>query len=422
MATNELRKRGIQSVPEPSPDYSAGTSGKAQHPHPAGKIKHGGPMQLLRMLLFATWFIGSCSVLGVTQLLGAPLYFYNKDWYYAYMALTKQSFGILVTTVTQWFSPTPVRVSGDASVRGQLKLTDDGRLITAFPERMVMISNHQIYTDWLYLWWIAYTSRMHGHIFIILKEQLKYIPVLGTGMMFFGFIFMSRKWTSDKPRIKHRLEQLKVQHGGPMSGSAGLDPMWLLIFPEGTNLSPNTRSISAKWAEKQGISDMRNLLLPRSTGLFFCLQELKGTINWVYDCTVGYEGTPKGDYAQNYFTLRSTYFQGRPPKSVNMYWRRFAVSSIPLDDIKDFEKWMSDRWNEKDELMQCFLDTGRFPPNEIVTSTDGTKGAGYLETEVKLERWYEIGQIFVTLGAFAMVADVLAKIWNILLWPFRGSK
>jgi len=39
----------------------------------------------------------------VTQLLGAPLYWINKDLYYAYMALTKQSFGIFVTTLTQWW-------------------------------------------------------------------------------------------------------------------------------------------------------------------------------------------------------------------------------------------------------------------------------------------------------------------------------
>jgi 1-acyl-sn-glycerol-3-phosphate acyltransferase len=111
-------------------------------------------------------------------------------------------------------------------------------------------------------------------------------------MMFYGFVFMARKWLSDKPRLQHRLNKLKSRHKGPMSGSDGLDPMWLLIFPEGTNLSPNMRARSAKWAEKQGIPDMKHQLLPRSTGLFFSLQQLQGTIDWVYDCTIAYEGTP----------------------------------------------------------------------------------------------------------------------------------
>ena len=68
--------------------------------------------------------------------------------------------------------------------------------------------------------------------------------------------------------------------------------MWLVIFPEGTNLSTNGRRGSKKWADKQGIDDLRHLLLPRSTGLLYCLQELRGTIDWVYDCTLAYEGIP----------------------------------------------------------------------------------------------------------------------------------
>lgn len=282
----------VMSVPEPLPDLGAGLKGKPKEPHPAGRVRHGGIVQLLRMLAFATWL--NCCVVSIhaTQLLGTPLYLFNKDLYYAYMALTKQSFGLLIITLTQWFSPTIVRVSGDSSVRGQLRQSEDGSLEMDFPERLVMIANHQIYTDWLYLWWIAYTNRMHGHVYIILKESLKYIPVIGPGIMFYGFVFMARNWARDKPRLQHRLQKLKSRHGGPMSGSESLDPMWLMIFPEGTNLSGNTRKKSASWAGKQGIKDFQYQLLPRSTGLLYCLQELRGTLDWVYDCTVAYEGIP----------------------------------------------------------------------------------------------------------------------------------
>jgi lysocardiolipin and lysophospholipid acyltransferase len=138
-----------------------------------------------------------------------------------------------------------------------------------------------LYSDWLYLWWIAYTARMHGFIYIILKESLKYLPLIGVGMQFYGFIFMARKWEQDKSRMEHRLSKL----------SAGRDdPMWLLIFPEGTNASSNGRNTSAKYAKKLGIEDLKHQLLPRATGLRFCLEQMKGTVDWVYDCTVAYEG------------------------------------------------------------------------------------------------------------------------------------
>jgi hypothetical protein len=80
----------------------------------------------------------------MTQAIGAPLYYYSKDLFYAWMAMTKQHFGIVVTTMTYWWAPVKMRISGDASVRGQLRRTEDGRIECDFPERMVLISNHQV--------------------------------------------------------------------------------------------------------------------------------------------------------------------------------------------------------------------------------------------------------------------------------------
>lgn len=85
-----------------------------------------------------------CVRIVATQFLGGPLYWINRDFYYSYMALTKQSFGIFVTTLTQWWAPTVIRVSGDASVAGQLRCTADGRVELDFPDRLVMLANHQV--------------------------------------------------------------------------------------------------------------------------------------------------------------------------------------------------------------------------------------------------------------------------------------
>jgi hypothetical protein len=58
--------------------------------------------------------------------------------------MTKQHFGIVTMTMTNWWAPVTIRVSGDESVRGQLKQTKDGSLELEFPERMVLVSNHQV--------------------------------------------------------------------------------------------------------------------------------------------------------------------------------------------------------------------------------------------------------------------------------------
>jgi lysocardiolipin and lysophospholipid acyltransferase len=229
----------------------------------------------------------------ITQLIGAPLYWYNRDLYYAYMAYTKQSFALLSMSVTEWWGPTVIRMSGDASVADQIHLTPDGRVEFSFPERLVLVANHQIYTDWLYLWWAGYANnpQMHGFLYIILKESLKWIPVMGQGMMFYGFIFMSRKMAVDRERMAYRLRKLK-QERTTAGGQKELAPMWLLLFPEGTNITGGSKAKSQAWAEKNGWEACQHVLLPRSTGTLFCLRELKGTVEYLYDCTVAYEGIP----------------------------------------------------------------------------------------------------------------------------------
>ncbi|KAF4785354.1 acyltransferase [Colletotrichum scovillei] len=388
-------------VPAPAPN--AGLVRKPSDPHPAGRVKHSLVVQVLRGFSFGVYFAACCLAIITTQLLGVPLYWANRDMFYSYMALTKQSFGLTITAMTHIWSSTTIRISGDASMNGQIQKTADGRVQFNFPERVVLIANHQIYTDWLYLWWVAYANSpsMHGHIYIILKESLKYIPGVGAGMMFYGFIFMSRKMSTDQPRLAHRLQKLKKQHIGA-NGNKYLDPMWLLLFPEGTNLSTNGRRKSAAWAKKNDLKDPEHVLLPRSTGTFFCLNELKGSLDYVYDCTVAYEGVPRGKFGDQFFTLTSTYFQGRPPKSVNFHWRRFRLADIPLDDAKVFDTWLRERWYEKDAIMEEYLSTGRFPASQDL------KG-GFVETEVRLKSWIELGQIFVVLGIAGLVLRIVAN-------------
>ena len=299
-------------------------------------------------------------------------------------------------TMTQWWAPTIVRVSGDSTMRGQLLQTTDGSLVCNFPQRMVLIANHQIYTDWLYLWWIGYTAGMHGRIYVVLKESLKRIPVIGWGMQFAQFIFLKRKWEQDKPRMAAHLQKFNKRK----------DPMWLMMFPEGTNLADSTREASKKWADKNGIKDMQHTLLPRSTGLQFILQELRESVDYVYDCTIAYEGVQRGEFAQDIFTVGASYFGGRPPKSVNMYWRRFRVSDIPLDDSKKFELWLRQRWIEKDKFIEDYLRTGRLPADTGTSKNskdENITGAGHIEAEIKPKYWYEFLQVFAPIGLFALV-------------------
>lgn len=356
------------------------------------------PTRIFNVLLLLVYFWTSSIIIAVTQYIGAPLYLINKDYFYRFMAFTKQCMTLLVLSITQWWTTTTVHVSADESVQDQIKRLADGRLQCNFASRMILISNHQLYNDWIYLWWTAYANRPfnHGHVYIVLKESIKYIPLVGLGLRLAGFVFMSRNMKTDTPRLTRRLGQLTRRRNG---GKGGLEPMWLMMFPEGTNLSKNGRAKSVKWAERQGEKDLKYTLIPRSTGTYFCLKALNGTLEWVYDCTLAYDGVPEGQYGQDIFTLRSTYFERHPQAPIHMHWRRFRVSDIPLETLEDFHAWLIERWNEKELLLEEHARTGQFP-----SSINQGKS---ITTEVKLGHWWEIWQ----LGA--VLAPLLAGIFAV---------
>jgi hypothetical protein len=100
-----------------------------------------------------------------------------------------------------------------------------------------------------------------------------------------------------------------------------------------------------------------------------------------------------------------------------MHWRRFQVSKIPLDDQNEFEEWLTARWAEKDQLMDQYFETGRFP-TELAGSiktdhaVDGQHAAalaGYVESYGSLHHWSELGLIFVVLVSVAVLCKFVTS-------------
>lgn len=238
---------------------------------------------------------------------------------------------------------------------------------------------------------------------------MRKIPVLGHGMDFFSWIFLSRNWESDKVELKRSIERL--------SHSGRRQPMWLLLFPEGTNLSKRSLAISSKWAEKQGLAHSDLILLPRTRGLRVCLEGLAGSVDWLYDCTMAYEGLPyvsfiislrqrrmlttlprRGVDGQDIVNLKSLYVQGEKAPLTHAHYRRFAVREIPLHDSEAFDAWLYERWAEKEKLLEHFQMHNRFPAEE-----------GYHLTPIKLRSRLEMLVVLFTCGFAISVAWFIAR-------------
>ena len=66
-------------------------------------------------------------------------------------------------------------------------------------------------------------------------------------MQFFRFIFLARSWASDSLYLVKQLALLGER------AQAHDTPLTFILYPEGTLVSPDTRPISKKYADKLGI-------------------------------------------------------------------------------------------------------------------------------------------------------------------------
>ncbi|BGP43047.1 hypothetical protein JCM10449v2_007062 [Rhodotorula kratochvilovae] len=355
----------------------------------------------------------------------------------AYLRTGKAAFGRLLVLVVSWFSPTELVISAGEGVQREWVLHgEDGELVGVnLPAKGIWIANHTTLADWLYLWPFAYLSGHSPSLYIALKASLRRIPVIGWGCHLFGFAFLSRKWAADRAPFAAQLGRIarETNRGGEAERLA------LLLFPEGTIVTENTRGISKRFADKSGVADFKHLLLPRSTGLFFAprldsLRQLALSIPTLHlvDLTVGYplprtssSTTPL--YASDFYTLPSLLLQGVPPPELHLHVRAFPLARIPLGDLSAagagegtaeeraaFDRWLRARWAEKDALLERFRKEGSFAPSRAAyDDDDDDRRAGESAWRIRLR-----SPALEALAAFAFFVPFLALF---VAWRWRGA-
>ncbi|KAJ2711377.1 hypothetical protein H4R19_003278 [Coemansia spiralis] len=318
------------------------------------------PVDAVRLAAFLVVFVGHSFLMNLCQLAVSPwlrLLAPRLDRKFNQQA--ERWFGLLLLTVTCIWAPTALVLTGDrdlvAGDRSSRTATPNSEELLAWfasaaEHGCMVISNHQTYFDWIIIWIVGYFVRCHGFLKIILKAELKHVPVFGWGMRLFDFIFLQRKWTEDRLTFTSHMQRI-VQHD---------DPAWLLIFPEGTVVCEKRTAISNAYADKMGFKRPVHTLLPRTSGSRVCLSQLRPRIKYLYDLTIGYEGLKSGDIPEDEYGLVSMYGKRVYPREIHIHIKRHAVADIP-DDEDGFAKWMHRVFAEKDERMAKFYELGRFP-------------------------------------------------------------
>ncbi|KAK6253382.1 hypothetical protein QUC31_015102 [Theobroma cacao] len=208
-------------------------------------------------------------------------------------------------------------------------------------ERVLLICNHRTEVDWMYLWDFALRKGCLGYIKYILKSSLMKLPVFGWAFHILEFIPVERKWEVDESNMRNMLSTFKDPQ----------DPLWLVLFPEGTDFTEQKCLRSQKYAAENGLPILKNLLLPKSKGFFACLEDLRSSLDAVYDVTIGYKHCCPS-FLDNVF--------GVDPSEVHIHIRRITLDDIPISE-SELTAWLMDTFQHKDQLLSNFKSEGYFP-------------------------------------------------------------
>ena len=207
-------------------------------------------------------------------------------------------------------------------------------------ENAIVILNHQDMADITVIFSFARAKERVGDLKWFVKDILKYVPGVGWGMLFIDCLFIKRDWTADRDYI-HRVFRNILNYQVPI---------WLMTFVEGTRVRPEKIARSREYAEKQGLTPLEHVLVPRTKGFVASVQSLRGHIDAVYDLTIGYvDGVPTlWQWIKGYV------------RRVHLNVRRFAIDAMP-EDGEALSSWLMSRFQEKDLLLDYYYAHSAFP-------------------------------------------------------------
>lgn len=220
----------------------------------------------------------------------------------------------------------------------------------------IVIANHQVDADWWYIWQAARAVKGAGNIKIVLKEQLKYVPIIGWGMRLFEFLFLRRTLEHDSEHIRAYVNSLIEDDF----------PFWLVIFPEGTTIHQEYVTKSKAYAEKFNRPKFDRVLLPRTSGLQIILDAVKEVQPDIYDLTIAfpsYSGevpTAEMGYSRKVDTevpSMKSLLACKGPKTVSIHSKKYSFSEANAN----LEQFLDSRWKEKEERLDYFIKHQQFP-------------------------------------------------------------
>ena len=168
-------------------------------------------------------------------------------------------------------------------------------------------------------------------------------------MQFRNLIFLTRQWDKDSREIEWKLRYLNATNS----------EFQLLMFPEGTDLTPSHKEKGDQYADRMGWSHYNYCLHPKSTGFLHAIKILREkNLDAIYDMTVGYPDV----LAKTELDMLNS----RIPREIHYHSKVYKISELPKSD-QELEAWLRERWREKEERLRLFYTYREFREMDKVT-------------------------------------------------------
>ncbi|XP_053992268.1 lysocardiolipin acyltransferase 1-like isoform X1 [Hylaeus volcanicus] len=279
-------------------------------------------------------------------------------------------------------------------------------------ESAILVMNHRTRVDWNFLWAAMYQACLPSiathRLKFVLKDPIRHIPgpehtshetileilknycITGWIMQMNGFLYITRRWEEDQSRLSRTLDYL-----------VALDRRsQLLIFPEGTDLTKNSKEKSDRYALQHKLPQYSFTLHPKTTGFSYLVQHLQQAnyVDAVYDLTIAYP-----DYVpQSELDL----IKGKLPNEVHFHIKRIPSANMPRHD-STLRRWLEKRWFDKEEVLKQFYDKKSF-------SADIWPLTKQFPLQVALYFW----SILTGAAVLLLIVSPLFQLWTFVLSSF----
>lgn len=291
--------------------------------------------------------------------------------------------GEFYASASQMFFPFEyvIYVGADEDIPNGQEYLKDIQLQMKNNKHNIIMANHILYTDWLYIWiFLLRGCDDPSSACFIMKDSLKRIPIIGRTMNFLGFLFLARNAEKDVKYLKEKIDLNKEKRSN------------IIIFPEGTTCDVDTLQQMRQHCDSKGYLRTRYCLFPKHTGFTTILQ--RENVNGVLDLTFCYEDT-------NYFLKQSTrpvykYYTitslllGRYPKQVALRLKYYNKRDIDLNDAS-IKQWLNERFYEKDDFIGDIVSNEGDPKKYKIVHV--------VPSESKYRLLFELYFLLVAIGA-----------------------